>query len=89
MKTITCEASVLPNGQLLLLLPPETAAQLKPKPNTSNKRRIIILNTDEKTTPNRLSQFCGKWRDERDADEIIADIMADRNTNNRSNNMSV
>jgi len=82
MKTINCEAEVLPDGHLLL--PPEVAVQIKIKPNSDNKRRIIILNDDEKTEPNRLSRFCGKWEDERDADEIIADIMEGRRSNIRS-----
>lgn len=31
-----------------------------------------------------LARFCGKWQDERDPDEIIAEIYADRQKNIRS-----
>lgn len=87
MKTINCEARLLPDGHLLL--PPEVAEKIKTKPNYDNKRRIIILNSDEKTGSNRLSRFCGKWKDDRDADEIIADIMAGRRSNVRSDKINL
>ncbi len=31
-----------------------------------------------------LSQFCGKWQDDRDAEEIVSQIYADRAKNVRS-----
>jgi len=31
-----------------------------------------------------LSQFCGKWQDDRDAEEIVSQIYADRAKNIRS-----
>ncbi|MCK4765311.1 MAG: hypothetical protein KAW12_24130 [Candidatus Aminicenantes bacterium] len=81
MKTITCEAELLPDGHLVL--PPEVIKQIKTRSKKKpTKRRIIIL-TDEPRL-HHLSRFCGKWQDERDADEIIAEIRADREKNVRS-----
>jgi hypothetical protein len=85
MKAIQCEAKVLPDGHLIL--PGEIAEQIKPKRDTKTTRRIIILN--EKTQPHNLSRFCGKWQDDRDADEIIAEIMVDRNSNVRSDKINL
>ncbi len=33
---------------------------------------------------NNLSEFCGKWQDDQDADEIVSTIYADRRRNIRS-----
>ncbi|MCP5053287.1 MAG: hypothetical protein GY940_39345 [bacterium] len=85
MKTIDCEVKVLPNGHLLL--PPEVAERIKVKPDTSETRRIIIFDREAKS--NCLSRYCGKWQDDRDADDIIAEIMEGRRTNNRSDQMDV
>jgi hypothetical protein len=51
------------------------------------KRRIIIFN--EKESQKSLSEFCGKWQDQRDADEIISEIYADREKNCRSDRFSL
>ena len=72
MKTIRCNAELTPEGQLILL--PEVIKQLDVKRKA--KRRIIIF--DEKESHKCLSEFCGKWQDQRDADEIISEIYADR-----------
>lgn len=85
MKTINCEAELLPDGHLVL--PPEVVKQIKLRANQRNKRRIIII--EEESRPNRLSRFCGKWQDTRDADTIIAEIRADREKNCRSENIDL
>lgn len=85
MKAIQCEVKVLPDGHLLL--PAEIAEQIKPKTDTKTTRRIIILN--EKTQSHRLSRFCGKWQDDRDADDIIAEIMVSRSNNVRSDKIDL
>ncbi len=80
MKTINCEAELLPDGHLVL--PPDVAKQIKVRSNKSTKRRIIIFADEPR--PHSLSRFCGKWQDDRDADEIIAEIRSDREKNIRS-----
>jgi hypothetical protein len=85
MKTINCEAEILPNGHLVL--PHNILKQIKIKPNIRNKRKIIILNEEHR--PKRLSRFCGKWKDERDADEIIAEIRNARQANIRSDKINL
>lgn len=76
MKTIKCLAEVLPNGQMVL--PPDAVRQMNIKPHS--KVRIVIFG---ETRKDDLNRFCGKWQDERDADEIIAEIYADRLANIR------
>ena len=83
MKAITCNAELTPDGQLIL--PPEVVKQLNVKRKA--KRRIIIFN--EKESKKSLSEFCGKWQDQRDADEIISEIYADREKNCRSDRFSL
>jgi len=87
MKTISCDAVLTPDGQLIL--PPEVVKRLDVK--SKAKRRIIILNNQEshKESQKRLSEFCGKWQDQRDADEIIAEIYTDREKNCRSDRFSL
>jgi hypothetical protein len=84
MKTIDCEARVLPDGHLVL--PPEVAEKIKVKPDAIETRRIIIF--EKNGQPTSLGRFCGAWKDERDADDIIEDIMADRRKNLRSEEMN-
>lgn len=81
MKTINCEAELLPDGHLVL--PPEVVKQIKAKSNKRPTKRRIIIFTDE-PRQHHLSRFCGKWQDDRNADEIIAEIRADRDKNLRS-----
>jgi hypothetical protein len=83
MKTISCNAELTPDGQLIL--PPEVVKQLNVKRKA--KRRIIIFN--EKKSQKSLGEFCGKWQDQRDADEIISEIYADREKNCRSDRFSL
>ena len=83
MKTISCNAVLTPDGQLIL--PPEVAKQLNVKRKAT--RRIIILN--DKESKKSLSEFCGKWQDQRDADEIIAEIYTDREKNCRSDRFNL
>jgi hypothetical protein len=83
MKTINCTAKLLPDGYLLL--PPDVLKKIKKKKNAAH--RIIILNTD---TPKKgLSRFCGRWKDDRDADEIVSEIFKDRIDNNRSDRINL
>lgn len=83
MKTIDCTAKLTPEGQLIL--PPEIVKRLNLKKKTT--RRIIIF--DEKKSQKNLSEFCGKWKDERDADEIISEIYNDREKNDRSDRFNL
>jgi bifunctional DNA-binding transcriptional regulator/antitoxin component of YhaV-PrlF toxin-antitoxin module len=83
MKTISCNAELTPDGQLIL--PPEVVKQLNVKRKAT--RRIIILN-DKKSKKN-LGEFCGKWQDHRDADEIISEIYSDREKNCRSDKFNL
>ena len=83
MKTINCDATLMPDGHLIL--PPDVIKKISVKKNTTH--RILILSPDK---PRKgLSRFCGKWKDDRDADDIIADIYADRAKNNRSDKRCV
>ena len=83
MKTISCTAELTPDGQLIL--PPEVVKELNVK--SKAKRRIIIFN--EKKSKKSLSEFCGKWQDQRDADEIISEIYAYREKNYRSDRFNL
>jgi len=78
MRTISCTAKVMPDGHLVL--PPDVVKQLNVKRKTT--RRILIFN--DKVQHGDLSRFCGRWKDDRDADEIIREIYADRDKNCRS-----
>ncbi len=40
--------------------------------------------TEKEDRNDELSQFCGKWQDDRDAEEIVSQIYADRAKNVRS-----
>ncbi len=77
MKTISCIAELLPDGKMIL--PPDAFRKMNMKPYS--KVRIIIMG---ETRKGDLNQFCGKWQDDRDADEIIAEIYSDRLKNIRS-----
>jgi predicted aspartyl protease len=83
VKTISCTAELTPDGQLIL--PPEVVKELNVKSKAT--RRIIIFN--EKKSKKSLSEFCGKWQDQRDADEIIAEIYAHREKNYRSDRFNL
>jgi hypothetical protein len=78
VRAISCTAKVMPDGRLAL--PPEVVKQLNVK---RKKTRRIIIFTD-KAPREDLSRFCGRWKDDRDADEIIREIYADRDKNCRS-----
>jgi hypothetical protein len=83
MNSISCTAELLPGGQLIL--PPNIIKRLHVTAKTT--RRIIILNAKPKNK--NLNQFCGKWKDDRDADEIISEIYANRQQNYRSDRFSL
>ena len=83
MKTISCNAVLTPDGHLIL--PPEVVKKLDVKRKAT--RRVIIL--DNKESKKSLGEFCGKWQDQRDADEIIADIYTDREKNCRSDRFNL
>ena len=81
MKSISCTVELLPDGRLLL--PPEVVKQLGIKTRTT--KRIVIFNDKTSSKTKRdLSQFCGRWKDDRDADEIISEIYTARARNCRS-----
>ena len=48
-----------------------------------------LCSINEKESQKSLSEFCGKWKDQRDADEIISEIYADREKNCRSDRFSL
>jgi hypothetical protein len=50
----------------------------------SLKTALARRNKAEKEQNDDLSQFCGKWQDARDAEEIVSQIYADRAKNIRS-----
>lgn len=70
-------AKVLPDGHLSL--PPTLASRLSLKVNS--EIRILIIPDTEKSGLNR---FCGRWQDERSAEDIVSEIYSDRKKNNRS-----
>lgn len=70
-------AKVLPDGHLLL--PPTFISRLNLKVNS--KIRILIIPDTDKSGLNR---FCGKWQDERSAEDIVSEIYSERKKNNRS-----
>ena len=81
VNTIDCEAGILPDGHLLP--PPEVVERMKFTADARTIRRVIIFEDhDSQSPPNRLSRFCGKWKDDRDADDIISEIMEGRQKNN-------
>jgi excisionase family DNA binding protein len=43
----------------------------------------------DKRKKKELAYFCGKWQDERDADDIVAEIYADRLNNTRSERITI
>jgi len=77
MNTNECIANVLHNGHLSL--PPTIVSRLNLKVNS--KIRIIIFDDIEKRGLNR---FCGQWQDERNAEDIVSEILKERQKNNRS-----
>jgi predicted ATPase len=45
------------------------------------KKCSLFKKLNEKELQKSLNEFCGKWQDQRDADEIISEIYADREKN--------
>jgi hypothetical protein len=41
-------------------------------------RRGFMRETSEKPKKKGLARFCGKWQDEREAEEIVTEIYGDR-----------
>ena len=70
-------AKVLPNGHLSLPLTIVSRLNLK----IHSKIRILILSDTEKSGLNR---FCGQWQNERDAEDIVSEILTECHKNNRS-----
>ncbi len=83
MSTINCTAELLPNGHLVL---PKSIVDLLGI-KTKTQRRIIIL--DENPPKKTLSQFCGQWQDDRDADDMVAQMREERENNRRSESFSL
>lgn len=78
MKTIEYIAEVLPDGHLSI--PEAIIKKLNLKAHT--RLRILIFPAgDEKKG---LIRFCGKWQDNREADDIVTDIYQARRKNIRS-----
>jgi len=73
-------------GKLVVELPDEIHEAIKRKAALSNKtiREIVIsllndyLSREGKTEKLQETGFCGKWEDERTAEEIISDIKSHR-----------
>jgi hypothetical protein len=82
MKAIEYVTTVSKDGRFSL--PHDIMAQLDL--TATNQVRILLL-VPEKTTPPKtnLSQFTAVWEDDRNADEIVAEIYADRDRNIRTN----
>lgn len=69
------------------IIDPEAPAKVsamnkKMKTKTNATHRVVSIKPNE--SKNNLSRFCGKWKDDREADDIIADIYKDRTENNCS-----
>ena len=79
MQAIEYTTRISPAGQFPV--PPEILKKTYLKRNS--KVRVMLLFEDKKGKQ-ELSRFCGKWQDDRDADEIINDIYEDRQQNFRS-----
>ncbi len=73
-------------GKLIVELPDEIHGELKKKAAISHKtlKNIITglihqyLSASEKKAAKNKTGLCGRWEDERTADEIIKDIKAHR-----------
>ncbi len=51
----------------------------------ANFKAMLSRRTDtEEEQENDLSRFCGKWQDDRDAEEIVSQVYAERAKNIRS-----
>lgn len=69
-----------------LAIPEEIFRQIRMK--THSPVRVLIL-YEEETDRQGLSRFCGAWQDDRDAEEIVAEIYADRQHNTRAERMAL
>ena len=74
-------------GKLIVELPDETHRELKKKAATDHKTLKDIITglidkylfaPEKQVTAKKKSGLCGKWDDERTAEEIIKDIKAHR-----------
>jgi hypothetical protein len=74
-------AEVLPDGHLSL--PTEISGRLNLKTYT----RVRISIQKENAAGKNLKRFCGKWQDIRDAEEIVGDILHNREKSQRSENV--
>lgn len=52
--------------------------------NLKKRLNQKAFSISEESMKDNLSEFCGKWQDDRDADEIISEIYSDRAKNIRS-----
>ena len=78
MKAIEYTANISENG--VLPLPPEILKQLNIK---KIKKVKILLLYDEKNEK-KLEKYCGKWRDNKSAQDIVKEIFSERQKNIRS-----
>lgn len=81
MKAIEYVTTVSEDGRFSL--PPDLLHELDLRGD--DKVRVLLLVEETKPADaSPLSRFAGRWQDERDADEIIAEIYADRAKNIRT-----
>ena len=69
-----------------LAIPEEILRQIHVK--THSPVRVLIL-YEEQTDRKGLSRFCGAWQDDRDAEELVAEIYADRQQNTRTESVAL
>ena len=84
MKAIEYVTEISPDGHFSL--PPEMLQTLNLKANSTV--RVLIFHKEE-AEKKGLARFCGKWQDERSADEIVAEIYASRRKNNRTDGVTL
>lgn len=74
-------------GKLIVELPDEIHGELKKKAAVNHKTLKTIItglineylySPDKQVPPQKSSGLCGKWADDRTADEIIKDIKSHR-----------
>ena len=72
MKVIEYTTEISPDGRFTL--PPTIVRSM----NLTAHTQVRILVLYEEIPPKSLERFSGRWQDTRSADEIVADIYAER-----------
>jgi hypothetical protein len=78
MKAIEYIAEILPDGHLSV--PDSVIKKFNLKSRSKLRISIFPIKNDSKA----LARFCGKWQEDRRADDIIKDIYKSRSQNSRS-----